>query len=174
MCMRGDRMLVRENKEELKLSDHFTYERLIRFVIPSIVMMIFTSIYGVVDGLFVSNFVGKTEFAALNLIMPMIMILGAVGFMIGTGGSALVAKTLGEGDAARANRYFTMLIVFDLIAGVALAVIGINFQGFQIGLPHLLHGSLQKDGLHLQLPLDCVYLFLIYQKAKQAICHCQR
>ncbi len=118
-------MLVRENKEELKLSDHFTYGRLIRFVIPSIVMIIFTSVYGVVDGLFVSNFVGKTEFAALNLIMPMIMILGAVGFMIGTGGSVLVAKTLGEGDAARANRYFTMLIIIDLIAGVALAVIGI-------------------------------------------------
>lgn len=112
-------------KDELKLSDHFTYRRLIRFVIPSVVMMIFTSIYGVVDGLFVSNFVGKTEFAALNLIMPMIMVFGAVGFMIGTGGSALVAKTLGEGDAPRANRYFTMLIVLDFVAGVVLSVIGI-------------------------------------------------
>ena len=112
-------------KEEIKLSDHFTYRKLIRFVIPSIVMMIFTSIYGVVDGLFVSNFVGKTEFAALNLIMPMIMIFGAVGFMIGTGGSALVAKTLGEGDNDRAQRYFSMLIVFDLIVGVVISAVGI-------------------------------------------------
>lgn len=113
--------------QEIKLSDHFTYKKLIRFVIPSIVMMIFTSVYGVVDGLCVSNFVGKTPFAALNLIMPFIMILGAVGFMIGTGGSALVAKTLGEGDRLRADRYFTMLIMLDLIAGVLLAVTGILF-----------------------------------------------
>lgn len=115
-----------QNKEKdvIQLSDHFTYGRLIRFVIPSIVMMIFTSIYGVVDGLFVSNFVGKTPFAALNLIMPAIMIMGAVGFMIGTGGSALVAKTLGEGDRERANRYFTMMIMLDVIAGVQLAVLG--------------------------------------------------
>lgn len=81
---------------EIKLSDHFTYGRLFRFVIPSIVMMIFTSIYGVVDGFFVSNFVGKTEFAAVNLIMPFPMMLGAFGFMIGTGGSALVAMLLGQ------------------------------------------------------------------------------
>ncbi len=113
-------------KDEIQLSDHFTYKRLMRFVLPPIVMMIFTSIYGVVDGLFVSNFVGKTPFAALNLIMPMLMIFGAVGFMIGTGGSALVAKTLGEGDRERANQYFTMLIILDLICGVLLAVVG-NF-----------------------------------------------
>ena len=81
---------------EIKLSDHFTYGRLFRFVISSIVMMIFTSIYGVVDGFFVSNFVGKTEFAAVNLIMPFPMMLGAFGFMIGTGGSALVAMLLGQ------------------------------------------------------------------------------
>lgn len=89
----------------IQLSDHFSYGRLIRFTLPSIVMMIFTSIYSVVDGLFVSNFVGKTPFAAINLIMPILIILGALGFMIGTGGSAIVAKTLGEGDPARANRY---------------------------------------------------------------------
>ena len=88
----------------IQLSDHFSYGRLIRFTLPSIVMMIFTSIYSVVDGLFVSNFVGKTPFAAINLIMPILIILGALGFMIGTGGSAIVAKTLGEGDPARANR----------------------------------------------------------------------
>ena len=80
----------------IQLSDHFNYRRLFRFTMPSIVMMIFTSIYGVVDGLFVSNFVGKTPFAAINLVMPFIMILGGVGFMIGTGGSALVSKTMGQ------------------------------------------------------------------------------
>ena len=82
-------------KEEIKLSDHFGYRKLMRFTMPSIVMLIFTSIYGVVDGLFVSNFVGKTSFAAVNLIMPVLMILGCVGFMFGTGGGALIAMSLG-------------------------------------------------------------------------------
>ena len=81
-------------KNEIKLSDHFTYGKLLKFTLPSIVMMIFTSVYGVVDGFFVSNFVGKTSFAAVNFIMPFLMILGAFGFMIGTGGSALISKTL--------------------------------------------------------------------------------
>lgn len=108
----------------IKLSDHFTYKRLLRFVFPSIIMMIFTSIYGVVDGLFVSNFVGKTAFAAVNLIMPLIMLLGTFGFMVGAGGSAIVAKTLGEGDKKRANRYFSMLVYTTLIVGIALAVAG--------------------------------------------------
>ena len=87
---------------KIQLSDHFTYKKLIRFVFPTIVMMIFTSIYGVVDGLFVSNFVGKTPFAALNLVMPFVMILGGMGFMIGTGGSALVAMELGCGRKEQA------------------------------------------------------------------------
>ncbi len=113
--------------QEIKLSDNFTYKKLIRFVIPSVVMMIFTSVYGVVDGLCVSNFVGKTPFAALNLIMPFIMMLGAVGFMLGAGGSALVSKTLGEHDNDRANRYFSMIIILDIVAGVILAVAGIIF-----------------------------------------------
>ena len=111
----------------IQLSDHFTYSRLIRFVIPSVAMMIFTSIYGVVDGLFVSNFVGKTPFAAVNFIMPFCMILGAFGFMLGTGGTALVAKTLGEGDEERANRIFSMLIYFALGLGILLALFGILF-----------------------------------------------
>ena len=81
----------------IQLSEHFTYRKLLRFVLPSIVMMIFTSIYSVVDGLFVSNFVGKSAFAAINLMMPFLMGISALGFMIGTGCSALVAKTLGEG-----------------------------------------------------------------------------
>ena len=88
---------------KIQLSDHFTYKRLIRFVLPSIVMMVFTSVYGVVDGLFVSNYAGKTPFAAVNLIMPVIMIMGTVGLMIGTGGSAIVSKTLGEGKKKHRN-----------------------------------------------------------------------
>lgn len=107
------------------LSEHFTYGKLFRFVLPSVVMMIFTSVYGVVDGLFVSNFVGKTSFAAVNLIMPFPMGLGAVGFMLGTGGSALVAKTLGEGNRERANKYFSMLIYASATIGVVFSVAGI-------------------------------------------------
>lgn len=111
----------------IQLSDHFTYKKLLNFCFPPIIMMIFTSIYGVVDGLFVSNFVGKTPFAAINLVMPFIMILGGFGFMIGTGGSALVAKTLGEGNKERANRYFTMMIIATVIGGIVLSVLGMIF-----------------------------------------------
>ena len=95
-------------KQQISLSDHFTYPKLLRFVFPSIIMMIFTSIYGVVDGLFVSNFAGKTAFASINLVMPFIMVLGGIGFMIGTGGTALVSKVLGEGEPEKAKRYFTI------------------------------------------------------------------
>lgn len=105
---------------KIQLSDHFTYQRLLHFCLPSIVMMIFTSIYGVVDGLFVSNFVGKIPFAAINLVMPFIMILGGFGFMIGTGGSALIAKTLGEGRHELANRYFSHADHHDCDPGVFL------------------------------------------------------
>lgn len=111
----------------IHLSEHFTYGKLLRFVFPSITMMIFTSVYSVVDGLFVSNYVGKTSFAALNLIYPMIMALSTVGFMIGTGGSAILGKTLGEGKPDEANRYFTMLIYTVLVAGIAFAALGIAF-----------------------------------------------
>ena len=109
----------------IQLSDHFTIRKLLRFVLPSIVMMVFTSIYGVVDGLFVSNFVGKTPFAAINLVMPFLMILGGFGFMIGTGGSALVAKTMGAGDDETANRYFSMLIKLTLGSGLVLSILGV-------------------------------------------------
>lgn len=111
----------------IQLSDHFTYKKLLRFTLPSIAMMIFTSIYGVVDGFFVSNFVGKTPFAAVNFIMPFIMILGAFGFMVGTGGSALVSKTMGEGDMEKANRLFSMLTYISIALGVVIAVLGIVF-----------------------------------------------
>lgn len=112
---------------KLQLSEHFTYKKLLRFVLPSIVMMIFTSIYGVVDGLFVSNYVGKTAFAAVNLVMPLLMLLSALGFMMGTGGSAIVAKTLGQGDKERANRYFSMMVYVTVVGGVVLTVLGLVF-----------------------------------------------
>lgn len=115
-------------KNQIRLSDHFTYKNLLRFVLPSIVMMVFTSIYGVVDGLFVSNYAGKTAFAAINIVMPFIMILGGIGFMIGTGGTALVSKVLGEGDGKKANRYFSMMVLFTLIVGAVLTVIGVVFM----------------------------------------------
>lgn len=130
----------------IQLSDHFSYGRLIRFTLPSIVMMIFTSIYSVVDGLFVSNFVGKTPFAAINLIMPILIILGALGFMIGTGGSAIVAKTLGEGDPARANRYFSMLVYTTVVGGAVLAAAG------ELSLP-IVSELLGAEGAMLQ---DCI------------------
>lgn len=113
---------------QIQLSEHFTYKKLLRFVLPSIVMMIFTSIYGVVDGLFVSNYVGKTAFAAVNLIMPFLMAISALGFMIGTGGSAIVAKTLGEGKKEQANEYFSMLVYITLIGGIVLSALGILFS----------------------------------------------
>ena len=109
----------------IHLSSHFTYSRLLRFVLPSVVMMIFTSIYGVVDGLFVSNFVGKAPFTALNLIYPVLMIVGSLGFMIGTGGSALVSKTMGEGDEEGANRIFSMLVYVTVALGMLFTLLGL-------------------------------------------------
>ena len=114
--------------KNIRLSDHFSYSKLLRFTLPSIVMMVFTSIYGVVDGLFVSNFVGKTAFASVNLVMPFVMILGGMGFMIGTGGTALVSKMLGEGDPDTANRTFSMMVLFTLALGIVLSAGGIIFM----------------------------------------------
>lgn len=114
-------------KKEIQLSDSFNYKLLIRFTFPSILMMIFASIYGVVDGFFVSNYAGKTPFAAVNLIMPFLMILSTVGLMFGTGGSALVAKTLGEGKKEKANSYFSLFVYSSFILGVIFAVLGIAF-----------------------------------------------
>ena len=111
----------------ISLSDHFTYQKLLRFVAPSIFMMIITSIYSIVDGFFVSNFVGKNPFAALNLIFPVIMALAAFGFMIGTGGSALIAKTLGEGKRKEANEIFSMLVVALAVGGAALSGVCLLF-----------------------------------------------
>ncbi len=110
---------------KIKLSDHFSYGKLLRFTFPAIVMMVFTSIYGVVDGFFVSNFAGKTAFSAVNFIYPVIMILGTVGFMFGTGGSAMIAKTLGEGDRNKANELFSLFVWVPALCGVVFAVAGV-------------------------------------------------
>lgn len=121
-------METKINRNKIQLSDHFTYFKLIRFVIPSVGMMVFTSVYGIVDGLFVSNVVGKTAFASINLVMPVEMIVGAIGFMIGTGGAALVAKTLGEQRRERANQYFSMLIAITAIAGIFICILAHVFM----------------------------------------------
>ncbi len=110
---------------KIQLSEHFTYQKLLKFTAPSIAMMIFTSIYGVVDGFFVSNYVGKTSFAAVNFIMPFLQILGTAGFMLGTGGSALVAKTMGEGDKEKAKRLFSLFVYVTFLCGIVIGAVGI-------------------------------------------------
>lgn len=112
----------------IQLSDHFTYRRLFRFVLPSILMIICTSVYSIVDGFFVSNFVGKTPFAAINLVMPVLMAVGTIGFMIGTGGSAIVSKAMGEGKKEQASQYFSMLIYTSFIFGVVISIAGFLFM----------------------------------------------
>lgn len=111
----------------IKLSNHFTYSKLIRFTLPSICMMIFISIYCIVDGFFVSNFAGDIPFKALNLIFPFLMILGTVGFMFGTGGSAIVAKKMGEGDNQKANEYFSLFVYLTFVLGIIFEILGIIF-----------------------------------------------
>lgn len=110
---------------KIQLSDHFTYKKLFKFTLPSILMMVFTSIYGVVDGFFVSNYVGKDAFVAINLIMPFLIILGTLGFMLGAGGTALIGKTLGEGDRQKANKLFSLFVFTTLVLGIIIAVVGI-------------------------------------------------
>lgn len=111
----------------IQLSNHFTYKKLIKFTLPSIAMMIFTSIYSVVDGFFVSNFAGKTSFAAVNLIMPVLQIFGTVGFMFGTGGTALISNTYGAGDKEKANRYFSLIVYTAFVLGLILEILGFVF-----------------------------------------------
>lgn len=112
---------------KIRLSDRFTYGKLIRFTLPSIAMMIFTSIYSVVDGFFVSNFAGAVAFSAVNLIMPLLMIIATVGFMFGTGGTAIVANTLGTGDKEKANRYFSLFVYVAFTLGILFAILGFIF-----------------------------------------------
>lgn len=151
----------------IKLSDHFTYGRLVRFALPSIAMMIFTSIYSVVDGLFVSNFAGKEALAAVNLVFPLAMALGSVGFMFGTGGAALVAKTMGEGDAVRANRLFSFIALASVATGVVLCGAG------ALALEPLLgalgaEGSLMDQGLMYGFLLLGALPFFIVQNVFQS------
>ena len=115
-------------KQRIQLSDHFTFSRLIRFVLPSIAMMLCTSLYSIVDGFFVSNYVGKTSFAAVNLMMPVLMAVAAIGFMIGTGGTAIVARKLGEGEKENANRYFSMLVYVGILLSTIVSVAGFVFM----------------------------------------------
>lgn len=112
---------------KIQLSDHFNFKKLLRFTLPSIIMLVFTSVYGVVDGFFVSNYVGKTPFTAVNFIMPFLMILGSLGFMFGTGGGALIAKTMGEGKTEKAERIFSLIVYTSAACGIILAVLGILF-----------------------------------------------
>lgn len=111
----------------IQLSDHFTYKKLLRLTLPSIVMLVVTSVYSVVDGFFVSNFVGKTPFAAVNLIMPFLMVIGSIGFMMGTGGGALIAKTMGENNQEKANQIFSMVVYLSAAFGIVLTVLGLLF-----------------------------------------------
>jgi len=145
-------------KDIIQLSDHFTYGRLLRFTLPSIVMMVFTSIYGVVDGIFVSNFAGKTAFAAINLIMPYLMVFGTLGFMIGTGGTALVSMMLGAGDRKKANETFSLLIYASIIGGVILTALSIL----------LLRPAAIALGAAGQMLEDCVVYGVIVQLALTA------
>ncbi len=150
----------------IKLSDNFSVGRLIRFTLPSIIMMVFTSIYGVVDGFFVSNFVGKTSFAAVNFIMPILMMLGAVGFMFGTGGSALIAKTLGEGKVEKANKLFSLFIYISAGLGVIISTVGIIFlphAASVLGAEGQLLGNCISYGRTVLLALPCYILQLEFQ-----------
>ncbi len=143
---------------KIQLSDHFSYGRLLRFTLPSIAMMIFTSIYGVVDGIFVSNFAGKIPFAAVNLIMPYLMAFGTLGFMVGTGGTALISMTLGMGDKKRANELFSMLTYVCIVGGVILTVLSLAF----------LRPAAKLLGASGQMLEDCVTYGVIVQTALTA------
>lgn len=151
---------------KIQLSDHFTFGRLLRFTLPSIIMMIFTSIYGVVDGIFVSNYAGKTAFAAINLIMPYLMAFGALGFMIGTGGTALIAKTLGMGDKKKASEIFSMLIYVCLISGAVLTVVSIAFlrpAAIALGAEGQMLRNCMTYGTIVQLALPAYLLQFAFQ-----------
>lgn len=154
-----------------EFSGSFKVRRLLKYALPSIIMMVFTSIYGVVDGFFVSNFAGKTPFAAVNLIMPYLMILGCVGFMFGTGGSALIAKTLGQGDSKKANEIFSLVVVACFITGVILAVVGV------IALPAVAklmkaEGSLYDDALLYARIILAALPFYVLQYEFQCLFAC--
>ena len=145
----------------IQLSDHFSYAKLLRFTLPTIVMMIFTSIYSIVDGIFVSNFVGKTPFAAVNLIFPFLMVLGSIGFMVGTGGSAIVSKTMGEGKPDKAQRYFSMMVYLALISGILLTILGELFLR-PVAITLGAEGAMLEDAvLYARILLLALTLFIL-------------
>ncbi len=154
-------------KREINLSDHFTYGKLIRFVMPCILMMLVTSVYSIVDGFFVSNFAGKDAFAAVNLIMPVLMALGAFGFMIGTGGSALVAFVFGEGNRRRGQEIFTMLIMVVVAAGLVISVAGFIFMPW---IAQFLGAteSILSDGVLYGRIIICAVTFFMLQNSYQS------
>ncbi len=154
---------------KIQLSDHFNYRRLLRFTLPSIVMMIFTSVYGVVDGVFVSNYAGKTAFAAINLIMPYLMVFGALGFMMGTGGTALVSMTLGMGDKKRANELFSMLVKICVIGGLVLTVISLLLLRPAAKLLGA-EGQMLEDSVRYGMIVQSVLTAYILQYAFQSFC----
>ena len=153
----------------IQLSDHFTYSRLVRFTLPSIAMMIFTSIYGVVDGIFVSNFAGKTAFAAINLIIPYLMVFGTLGFMVGTGGTALVSMTLGMGDRKKANEIFSLLTYTALIGGIALTILSMVFMRPAARLLGA-EGQMLEDAVTYGYIVQSVLTAYILQYAFQSFC----
>jgi putative MATE family efflux protein len=151
---------------DIKLSHSFSVKKLLRFTLPSIAMMIFTSIYGVVDGFFVSNFVGKTSFTAVNFIMPFLMILGTIGFMFGTGGSAIIAKNLGEGKPDRANRLFSLFIYTSVILGIVISILGIIFLpqvSYALGARGQLLSDCVEYGRIILMALPCFILQMEFQ-----------
>ncbi len=153
----------------IQISEHFTYKKLLRYALPTIIMMVFSSIYGVVDGFFVSNFANKTAFAAVNFIMPALMILGCFGFMFGTGASALIGKTMGEGDDKKANEIFSMVVVVSLILSAVLTALGIALMPAiatllgadgQLHADSVLYGRIFVAGLPfyiLQYEFQCLF-----------------
>ena len=153
----------------IQLSDHFTYSRLVRFTLPSIAMMLFTSIYGVVDGIFVSNFAGKTAFAAINLIIPYLMVFGTLGFMVGTGGTALISMTLGMGDRKKANEIFSLLTYTALIGGAVLTVLSMVFMRPAARLLGA-EGQMLEDAVTYGYIVQTVLTAYILQYAFQSFC----
>jgi hypothetical protein len=161
---------------KIQLSEHFTYKKLLRFVLPSIIMMIFTSIYGIVDGLFVSNYVGKTAFAAVNLVMPLMMGVSALGFMVGTGGSAIVAKTLGEGEHKKANEYFSLLVYVAFIGGVIFSLCGMllvrpvaSLLGAEGALQDNVRNNREYDVLTKEIEFQSLEIELCEKRIKEYI-----
>ena len=153
----------------IQLSEHFTYSRLVRFTLPSVAMMLFTSIYGVVDGIFVSNFAGKTAFAAINLIIPYLMVFGTLGFMVGTGGTALISMTLGMGDRKKANEIFSLLTYTALIGGAVLTVLSMVFMRPAARLLGA-EGQMLEDAVTYGYIVQTVLTAYILQYAFQSFC----